>query len=325
MHRGVIIGTGSCLPERVLTNSDLEKMVDTSDEWITTRTGSKQRYIAGKGEETSKIAAQAARRALAMADVSPEEIGLIVVGTISSEMSMPSCACLVQKEIGANNAFAYDLNAACAGFTYCLDLADKYVRSNPELTVLVIGAETLSARTNWKDRNTCVLFGDGAGACVVSADNAGRGLLGSYLRSDGRYWDLLHMDAAPSMNPDINASHSEASFILMNGRDVFKHAVRAMTDAVDNVMTSVGVTSEQIDLVIPHQANIRILNSLIERLNLGREKFYINIENYGNTSAASIPIAIDEANRQGVLKRGDVLLLCTFGAGLAWGAALIKW
>ncbi len=326
MSRAVILGTGSCLPERVLTNLDLEKLVDTSDEWITTRTGIQQRRISSQGEETSKLASVAAQNALKMAGCTPEEIDLIIVGTITSEMTMPSCACLVQKEIGAVNAYAVDLSAACSGFLYGLDMAGKYILSDPDMKILVIGAETLSTRVNWQDRNTCVLFGDGAGACVMAGNDQGRGILSTRLFSDGRLWELLSMGCAPTMNPDLGKEgHRAGPYIRMVGRDVFKYAVRAMEDAIDKVLQQEGVTIEQVSLLIPHQANIRILRSLSERLGISLEKIYINIHKYGNTSAASIPIAIDEANREGRLQQGDLLLLCAFGGGFTWGASLLKW
>ncbi len=341
MSIGAILGTGSCLPINRLTNSDLEKLVDTSDEWITSRTGIKCRHIAGSGESTSKLAATAALRAMSMAGVSPEEIGMIVVGTMSSEMTMPSCACLVQKEIGAVNAFAFDVSAACSGFVYGLELADKQIRANPELKVLVIGAETLSSRVNWEDRNTCVLFGDGAGAVVVGADDSGRGILASRLFSDGRLWELLSMAAAPSLNPHLDMSledsgdfdplrlgkplPAEGSYIKMVGREVFKNAVRAMEDSISQVLKMSGFSGRDIALVIPHQANIRILKSLGERIGIDQEKIYINIHKYGNTSAATIPIALDEANREGRLRDGDLVLLCAFGGGFTWGSQILRW
>jgi len=325
MSRAVIIGTGSCLPERILTNADLEKMVDTSDEWITTRTGIKTRHIARAGEETSKLASVAARRALEMAGVTPAEVDMIVVGTISCEKAMPSCACLVQKELEAVNAFAFDINAACSGFLYGLDLADKYIHHNPDMKILVIGAENLSARTNWQDRNTCVLFGDGAGACLVTGNDQGRGILASKLYADGRLWELLHMDSAPSLNPDLCTLPSDGPFIKMVGKDVFRYAVRAMTEAITAVLEKEGLFLADISLIVPHQANIRILKSLADYLNVPLEKIYINVHKYGNTSAATVPIAMDEANREGRLQQGDLLLICTFGGGFTWGAALVRW
>ncbi len=323
--RPQIIGTGSCLPEKVVTNHDLEKMVDTSDEWITTRTGIKTRRIAVKGEETSQLAAGAARKAMEMAGVVGVDLDMIIVGTITPEMTMPSCACLLQKELGAHNAFAFDLNAACSGFLYGLDLADKYIRANQDMKILVVGAETLSTRTNWQDRNTCVLFGDGSGAAVLTGNSDGRGMIGGQLYSDGSLWELLSMEGAPSMNPDLVRESNDGSYIKMSGKDVFKHAVRSMSDAVTKLLEQENRAVADVNLVIPHQANIRILNSLTERLKIPVEKVYINMTKYGNTSAASVPIALDEANREGRLKKGDILLLCAFGGGFTWGASLFNW
>ncbi|MFZ5760391.1 MAG: beta-ketoacyl-ACP synthase III [Thermodesulfobacteriota bacterium] len=325
MMRMAVIGTGSALPDRILSNADLEKMVDTSDEWITTRTGIKNRRIATSGEETSKLAAAAARRALEMAGISAAALDIIIVGTITSEIGMPSCACLVQKELGATNAFAFDLNAACSGFLYSLDLAEKYIKVDPNRTILVIGAETLSTRVNWQDRNTCVLFGDGAGACVVTGSNSGRGMLAGRLFSDGSLYELLFMNSAPSMNRDLQQPDYDGSYIKMAGRDVFKHAVRSMEDAVRSVLVQEQLAISDVSLIIPHQANIRILQSLADRLAIPLEKIYINLDKYGNTSAASIPIALDEANREGRIREGEYLLLCAFGGGFTWGAALFRW
>ncbi len=326
MNRLIVLGTGSTLPTKVLSNAGLEQMVDTSDEWITTRTGIKFRRIASVGEHTSKLASSAARNALEMAHLGSADINMIIVGTITPDMGMPSCACLVQKELSAVNAFALDLNAACSGFVYCLDVAEKYIKVDPSMKILVIGAETLSSRVNWEDRNTCVLFGDGAGACVVSgsADDH-RGLLASKLFSDGSLYKLLYMDSAPSMNKDLLSKDHDGSYIKMAGRDVFKYAVRSMEMAILNVLEREQVPIDDIALIIPHQANIRILKSLAERLGVASEKVYINLDKYGNTSAASIPIALDEANREGRIKPGDLVLLCAFGGGFTWGASLFRW
>ena len=325
MSGSFILGTGSCLPSKVLSNLDLEKMVETTDDWITVRTGIKQRRISGPGEETSKLAARASLAALDMAGLQPSEIDMILVGTMTSEMSMPSCACLVQKEIGAHNAYAVDLNAACCGFLYSLDCADAYIRRNPNMKILVIGAETLSSRVDWQDRNTCVLFGDGAGACVVSGPEQGRGILSSKLCSDGRLYKLLYMDSARGMNKDLANCANQGSYIKMAGRDVFKHAVRAMAESAQNVMASQDVSIDDINLVIPHQANVRILNALADRLHVPKEKLYVNMHKYGNTSAASIPIALDEANRGGRISKNDLILFCAFGGGFTWGASLLRW
>lgn len=321
----VVLGTGSCLPERILTNKELETIVNTSADWIKTRTGIESRHIGGRGEQTYQLAAGAAKKALAAAGVSAKELGLIVLGTISSHMLMPSSACFVQKEIGATNAFAYDLNAACSGFLYGLDLADKYIRADHSMKILVIGAETLSGRLNWQDRNTCILFGDGAGAAVFGHSDTERGVIGSNLLSDGSLWNLLYMHAPESLNPELLVAGNTGAYIQMEGREVFKHAVRAMEDAVRGLLQKQNIDIDAINFVIPHQANMRILNNLIERLDLPRRKVFINVSKYGNTSAASIPIALDEANRNGLIAEGDTVLLCSFGGGFTWGATLIKW
>ena len=319
------MGTGSCVPERTLTNTELEGIVDTTDAWITSRTGISNRRIAGADEQNYQLAAKAGRRALTITGIDPEELDLIVVATISPHMIMPSTACFVQAELGAVNAFAYDINAACAGFTYGLDLASNYIQNRPEMKILLIGSETLSARVNWTDRNTCVLFGDGAGAVVLTGSNDGRGVFGSNLKADGRLWNLLFMDSPESLNPDLRQETWQGAFVQMNGGDIFKHAVRLMEDAVNTLLRQHDLTIADVDLMIPHQANIRILNNLRERLGVPEEKVFINLGKYGNTSAASIPIALDEAHRQGRMQRGDVVLLCTFGGGLTWGSLLMRW
>jgi 3-oxoacyl-[acyl-carrier-protein] synthase-3 len=321
----VILGTGSCLPRKVVTNSDLEKVVETTDEWIRSRTGIHARHIASGDEYTYKLSARAAEKALEMAGVDAAEIGLIVVGTISSHMLMPSCACFVQKEIGAVNAFAYDLNAACSGFLYGIDLADKYIQADHSKKILVIGAETLSTRVNWEDRNTCIIFGDGAGAAVLGHEDGERGFVGSNLFSDGSLWELLHMHAPESLNPDLKVPGNSGAHIVMEGREVFKHAVKAMEDAVRGLLEREKMSIDDVKLVIPHQANIRILNKLKERLQLPEDKVFINVSDYGNTSAASIPIALDEACRGNRIVAGDTVLFCSFGGGFTWGAGLIKW
>ena len=323
--RASVLGTGSCLPERKLTNFDLEKMVKTSDEWITTRTGIETRRIAGRGEENFRLAASAARAALAVSGLEAADLDLIVVATMTPHMIMPSCACFVQAEIGADNAFAYDINAACTGFLYGLDLVDGHIRKNPDMKILLIGSETLSARVNWQDRNTCILFGDGAGASVLGGSADGSGIVDSNLRSDGRLWKLLYMHSPESLNPDIVQQDNAGCYIQMTGRDVFKYAVKAMEESVVELLAQNETAIEDIKLMIPHQANIRILNKLMERLGVAREKVYINVNKYGNTSAASIPIALDEANRKGLLKRGDLLLFCSFGGGFTWGSMLMHW
>ena len=314
------------MPRRALSNVDLEKIVDTSDEWIRTRTGIKKRHISSSGEYTYYLASRAAEQALDMAGVAAADLDLIVVATISSHMLMPSCACFVQQEIGAKNAFAYDLNAACSGFLYSLDLADKYVQADKNNKILIIGAETLSSRLNWEDRNTCILFGDGAGAAVVGhTDNNDRGIIGSNLCSDGSLWKLLYMHTAESCNPEISVPEWSGAHIVMEGREVFKYAVKAMEDAVRELLEKHDVDLAAVKLVIPHQANVRILNKLVERLELHSDRVFINAPQYGNTSAASIPIALDEANRNGKIIENDLILFCSFGGGFTWGASLLKW
>jgi len=321
----VVLGTGSCLPERVLTNVELESIVETSADWIQSRTGIEARRIGGEGEKTYQLATEAARKALSAAGVAAEELGLIVVGTISSHMLMPSTACFVQTELGAKNAFAYDLNAACSGFLYGMDLADKYIRADHTMKVLVIGAETLSSRLNWQDRNTCILFGDGAGAAVFGHSDSDRGIIGSNMFSDGSLWQLLYMHAPESCNPDLLVEGNTGAYIQMEGREVFKHAVRAMEDSVRGLLEREGISRDSLNLVIPHQANMRILTNLIDRLEIPMSKVFINVAKYGNTSAASIPIALDEANMSGLIAQGDTILFCSFGGGFTWGATLIKW
>ncbi len=324
-NRAAVIGTGVCLPERVLTNFDLEKMVNTSDEWITTRTGIHTRRIAGKGEENYRLAVRAGQVALKQAGISAHELSLVIVATFTPHMIMPSCACFVQAEIGADQAFAYDLNAACSGFLYGLDLADAYISRQPDMKILLIGSETLSARVNWEDRNTCILFGDGAGACVLTGGREGQGVVDANLRSDGSLWNLLYMHGPESQNPALVSDDNGGSFIRMAGRDVFRYAVKAMEEAVTTLLERNGVTIDDVCLLIPHQANIRILNKLMDRLTVPREKVYINVDKYGNTSAASIPIALDEASSLGMLRRGDLVLFCSFGGGFTWGSMLMNW
>lgn len=326
MTKAVILGTGSCLPAKALTNAELEQIVDTSDSWIFTRTGIRERRIAGPGEEIYKIAAQAGKNALDAAGLKPDQIELLIVATVSSYMTMPATACFVQTALGAEKAFAFDISAACAGFTYGVDIASKYISARPGMKVLVIGAENLSTRLNWQDRNTCVLFGDGAGAAVLgSGQDRNRGILGTKLHTDGRYWNLLYTDGPKSMNSDLERPDWQGSYIQMNGSELFKHAVRLMETVVKELLAEHNLSINDVDLMIPHQANIRIINNLKDRLGVSEEKVFVNLSKYGNTSSASIPIALDEANRGGRLKEGDLVLMCTFGAGLAWGALLLRW
>ncbi len=321
----VILGTGSYLPRKVMSNKDFEKIVETSDEWIRTRTGIHARHIAEGDEFVYKMAAYAAERALDAAGLSADAIDLLVVATISSHMSMPSSACFVQNEIGAKNAFAFDLNAACSGFLYSLDLADKYVQADPSKKILVIGAEALSSRLNWQDRNTCILFGDGAGAAVVGFAENRDGYRGAKLFSDGSLSELLYMHGPESTNSKLQVPGNCGVHIVMEGREVFKHAVRAMTGAVHRLLDEQQITMSDVSLVVPHQANVRILKKLQEKLAIPDEKLFCNVSQYGNTSAASIPIALDEAYREGRIENGNNILFCSFGGGFTWGATLLTW
>jgi 3-oxoacyl-[acyl-carrier-protein] synthase-3 len=321
-----ILGTGSYLPEKVLTNFDLEKMVDTSDEWITTRTGIKERRIADPSQATSDLATKAAEKALEDANLKPEDIEMIIVATVTPDMNFPSTACIVQANLGALNAAAFDISVGCSGFIYGLAIAQQFVETGLYKNVLVIGAETLSKITNWKDRNTCVLFGDGAGAAVVGRVEKGYGILANYLGADGTGGKYLYMPAGGSRMP---ASHETVEknlhTIFMEGQEVFKFAVRVMDSATIEVLERAGLSPEDIDMLIPHQANTRIIEAARKRLRLSEEKVYINLDKYGNTSAASVAIALDEAYRKGLIKKGDIILMVAFGAGLTWASNVIKW
>ena len=327
MYRTVILGTGSAVPKKVLTNQDLESIVDTSDEWISTRTGIKRRYIAEDGETTSTLATEAARKSLEMAGVTPEEIDMIVVGTTSPDMIMPNTGALVQKNLGASKAFAFDVYAACSGFVYVLAIADKFIKENPGKKILAIGSELLSRVTDWQDRNTCVLFGDAAGAVLVGGANDGeRGILSTHLHSDGCLWELLHIPGGGCVYPPSAEMAEKRDYcIRMHGNEVYKHAVRSLTEVAQEALEANRLEPDDVDLFIPHQANIRIMTKVAERLKIPPERVYMNIERYGNTSSASIPVALDEANRSGRLKRGDLVLLDAFGGGFTWGAVMIRW
>ncbi len=321
-----ITGVGSFVPENIMTNNDLEKIVDTSNQWIIERTGIKERRIAKEGVSSSDLAAIAAQRAMEDAGILPEDIDLILVATISPDYIFPSTACMVQEHIGATNAAAFDINAGCTGFIYALTTAKAFVKSGMYKKVLVIGAETLSKIVDWKDRNTCVLFGDGAGACIVEPCQNGFGMISEDLGSDGSKGDVLIVPAGGSREPTTLKTVAEGlNFIKMDGREVFKFAVRIMEKASKDVLKKIGLTSKDIDLLIPHQANIRIIDSALKKLDLKKEKVFVNLEKYGNTSAASIPVALDEALNQKRIKKGDNILLVAFGAGLTWGGVLLKW
>ncbi|ADD02545.1 3-oxoacyl-(acyl-carrier-protein) synthase III [Thermoanaerobacter italicus Ab9] len=321
-----ILGTGSYVPEKVLTNSDLEKMVDTSDEWITTRTGIKERRIADPSQAASDLGIEAARKALEDAKIAPSEIDMIIVATVTPDMNFPSTACIIQANLGASNAAAFDISVGCSGFIYGLAIAQQFVETGMYNKILVIGAETLSKITNWKDRNTCVLFGDGAGAAVVGRVESGYGILSTYLGADGTGGKHLYIPAGGSRMPASEETvKKNLHTIFMEGQEVFKFAVKVMDSATIEALNRCGLKPEDIDMLIPHQANTRIIEAARKRLKLSDDKVYINLDKYGNTSAASVAIALDEAYRKGLIKKGDIILTVAFGAGLTWGSSVIKW
>ena len=326
-HRTVsIIGTGSYVPEKILTNDDLSRMVDTSDEWITTRTGIKERRVAAKDEHTSDMAAKAALQAIAQAGISPAEIDMILVATATPDMLFPATACFVQKKIGATNAACLDISAACAGFLFGLEIAQQFITSHTHDTVLVIGADKLTSITNWTDRNTCVLFGDGAGAAILRHRGSAHGVISTHIGSDGRFTDILFMPGGGSRCPITKENaHMNLATIHMTGKEVYKQAVTAMLRAAKKALEQAGLTINDIACVIPHQANLRIIEAISDRLGIPIEKFYVNLDKYGNTSAAAVAIALDEANRTGRIKAGDYILMVVFGGGLTWASTVIEW
>lgn len=321
-----IVGVGSYVPERVLSNADLEKMVDTSDEWITSRTGIRERRLAAENETTSDMGAEAARRALQQAGLRPDEVDLIIVATVTPDMAFPSTACLVQHKIGATRAAAFDLEAACSGFIYGLEVGQQFIASRTYDTVLVIGAEKLSSIVDWQDRNTCVLFGDGAGAAVLQHRPNAHGLLTVYMGADGSKGSVLCLPAGGSAMPaSEEAVRQRLHYIHMDGRETFRNAVQAMLTAAREVMDRCGVSIEDIACIVPHQANLRIIDALGTRLGAKPEQVFVNLHKYGNTSAASVAIALDEAVQEGRIRRGDLVLVVVFGGGFTWAAALVEW
>jgi 3-oxoacyl-[acyl-carrier-protein] synthase-3 len=321
-----IVGTGSYTPEKRLTNADLMRMVDTSDEWITTRTGIKERRIAGKDESTSDMATKAALNALEQAKVKPEDVDLILVATATPDMLFPATACFVQKKIGAKKAACLDVSAACAGFLFGIEIAQQFITSYTHDVVLVIGAEKLTSITNWTDRNTCVLFGDGAGAAVLCHRGSEHGVISTHIGSDGQFTDILFMPGGGSLCPitrenvDLNLNT-----IHMLGKEVYKQAVTAMVAASQKVLADAGLTADDIACVIPHQANLRIIEGIADRLKIPLDRFFVNLDKYGNTSAAAVAIALDEANRSGRIKHGDYVLMVVFGGGLTWASTIVEW
>jgi len=325
MKKVGIIGLGEYLPKKVLTNADLEKMVDTSDEWITTRTGIKERRLAAENEATSDLAVGAAKEALKDAKLDPGDLDLIIVATITPDMPFPSVACLLQSALSAKNAVCFDISAACAGFVYALSIAQQFIESGTYKNALIVGAETLSSVTDWQDRNTCVLFGDGAAAAVLAEVKSG-GILSTCLGGDGTKAELLMIPGGGSRHPVSKETiDKRMHYIKMQGNEVFKLAVNIMAEATKVAIEKAGLEFKDIDMFVPHQANTRIIMAAAKKLGLPPEKIYLNIEKYGNMSSASCATALCEAVKEGKVKRGDVILLATFGAGLVWGASVIRW
>ncbi len=325
--RAQIIGTGSYVPEKVLTNRDLEKIVDTTDEWIVERTGIRERRMAADGEVTSDMALKAAVRALELASTRPEDLDLIIVGTISPDMPMPACAAFLAHKLGATRAFAFDLSAACAGSLFGLSVATQFIETGKVKRALVVGVELLTRIVDWKDRNTCVLFGDAAGAMVLGPSSEdGRGVISTHLHTDGSQTGILCIPGGGSKTPaTAEMVAAKLQFVSMNGREVYKFAVRALTDVVREAFEANHLTADHVTHVIAHQANLRILDAVLERVNVPRERAWINIDKYGNTSSASLPMTLDEANRAGRLKPNDTLLMMAIGAGMSWGSAIVRW
>jgi 3-oxoacyl-[acyl-carrier-protein] synthase-3 len=321
-----IIGTGSYLPERILTNQELEKLVETSDEWITSRTGIKERRIAAEGEHTSDLAAKAALAAMENAGISAEEVDLIIVATVTPDMFFPSTACFVQSKIGAKNAACFDVSAACSGFLYAIEIAQQFITSHTYDTILVIGADKLSSIIDWTDRNTCVLFGDGAGAAVLRHRGGGHGVISTFMASDGGLSDILYIPGGGSRFPITKDNTDQRlNCIKMNGKETYKNAVISMMDAAQKVLAEANLDPSDLACIIPHQANLRIIEAISDRIKVPMERFMINLDRYGNTSAAAVAIALDDANRTGRMKVGDYVLLVVFGGGLTWASSVIQW
>lgn len=321
-----IVATGSYVPERVLTNADLEKIVDTTDDWIVTRTGIRERRIAAEGEFTSHMAAKAAQRALDQARLKAEDIDLIILATVTPDTFFPSTACHVQRLIGAKNAACFDVSAACSGFIYGIEIAQQFIGNHTYNTVLVIGADKLSTIVNWEDRNTCVLFGDGAGAAILRNRADSHGVITTYMGSDGTYGDILHMPGGGCALPVTPENfHQKHNTLQMNGRETFKQAVTSMQTAAKKALEQSGLSVGDLTCIIPHQANLRIIEALAERLRVPLDKFHTNLDRYGNTSAAAVAIALDEANRTGRFVVGDYILMVVFGGGLTYASSVVQW
>ena len=318
-----IAGTGSYLPEKVLTNADLAKFVDTSDEWIVSRTGIRERHVAAEGETTGDLAYHAAVRALEAAGVDASELDLIVLGTTTPDLIFPSTACLLQHRLGANGCPAFDVNAACSGFIYALSVADKFIRSGAAKTALVVGAETLTRMLDWNDRSTCVLFGDGAGAVVLKADSES-GILSTHLHADGGKKELLWNPVGVSVGFKLDEPNAGVK-VMMTGNEVFKHAVKALDSVVEETLAANGLDRHEIDWLIPHQANLRIIEATAKRLDMPMDRVVVTVDKHGNTSSGSVPLALDAAVREGKIQRGQLVLLEAFGGGFTWGSALLRY
>jgi len=326
MVRARIIGTGSYVPEKVLTNFDLEKVVETSDEWIIERTGIRERRVASEKQAASDLALQASKAALKSAGIKPKDLDLIILASVSGDMPLPATACILQDKLAAKKAAAFDINAACSGFIYCLSSADAYIKTGVYRKVLVVGTEVLSKFTDWEDRTTCVLFGDGAGAVVLEATDEDRGIFSTKIHADGSMWELLHTPGGGSRHPSSRETVKHGlHFIKMRGNETFKVAVRTLENLVTETLKENKLKPSDIALLIPHQANLRIIQATAKRIGVSMEKVMVNLDRYGNTSAASIPIALDEAVKSGRIRNGDYVLLEAFGGGLTWASALIKW
>ena len=323
--KSMIMGMGSAIPGKVLTNHDLEKMVDTSDKWIRERTGIEKRHILEEGKTNSDLAVGAAQQALEDAGMSAEELECIIVATITPDSFFPSTSCQVQAKIGAVNAAAMDISAACSGYLYAMNVADKLIGSGQYQNILIIGSEVLSRFTDWEDRATCVLFGDGAGAAVIGPSDGERGVLSTYMKSDGRLGYLLNLPGGgATLPPSHKTVEQRLHYIKMAGQEVFKHAVRTMVDAAKHGLKQSGHQVEDVDLLITHQANVRIINAVAKRVKLPEEKVFINVDEYGNTSAASIPLAMHQAKKEGRLRKGDLCLLVAFGGGFTWASSVVQ-
>jgi 3-oxoacyl-[acyl-carrier-protein] synthase III len=328
MPRGRIVGTGSTAPERILSNLELEGIVDTNNEWIVRRSGIEERRISSKdlNETTTDLATQASKNALEMAGISPAKLDMIVAGTVTPDRQFPSAACMVQETLDARNAAAFDVSAGCSGFLYALSVANNAIQCGNCKTALVMGVERLSTIVNWEDRGTCVLLGDGAGAVVLTSEKSDKGILSTHLKSDGSLGNLLYSSEGKLKLPEVLSCIDQKSFHLkMEGNRLFKRAINCLTEIAREALTHNAMKKADVDIMIPHQANIRIIQATAKNLDISMDKVYTNIQRYGNTSSASIPIAMDEANREGLLRNSANILLVSFGAGLTWGASLLKW